>query len=196
MSIKKSLASFFPSLALISLCVNDKMDESSEISLHYFHAKGRAELIRLIMVYCDRPFLDHRLKYSEWPKFKELTPIGELPVLEMKNTNEDESFMLCQSSTIVRRLASMLKIDGDNETEKAIVDETFECIRQLSEEILQAKTERNETLQMELFRKIRQFKAPPLLFHLERRAKINSTTVAGTGSVRHINLLRRLHSPP
>jgi prostaglandin-H2 D-isomerase / glutathione transferase len=41
-----------------------------EYKLHYFHAKGLGEAIRLMLHYTGQPFEDIRIASEQWPELK------------------------------------------------------------------------------------------------------------------------------
>ena len=50
--------------------------------LTYFNMKGRAELIRWLLVLSHEPFEDVRVEKEDWPNIIATTPCGKLPVFE------------------------------------------------------------------------------------------------------------------
>ena len=50
--------------------------------LTYFNARGRAEVIRLLLKAGNKEFEDVRITKEEWPELKAKTPTGFLPTLE------------------------------------------------------------------------------------------------------------------
>ena len=42
----------------------------SFIKLNYLNGRSRGELIRYILHYAQVPFVDNRIQFEEWPKFK------------------------------------------------------------------------------------------------------------------------------
>jgi len=85
--------------------------------LVYFGARGKAEGIRYILAYGKIDYEDKRLDYeTEWPKFKEETPFGQVPVLYA-----DEK-CIAQSLAIARYFARECGIDGKTSWDKARAD--------------------------------------------------------------------------
>lgn len=84
--------------------------------LYYFNMKGRGEAIRLIFAQAGVPFEDYRFKEGEWPTYKEKTPMGQAPVLEV------DGKQLCQSLAIARYLAKQFGLQGSNDWEAAQCD--------------------------------------------------------------------------
>jgi glutathione S-transferase len=50
--------------------------------LHYFDARGRAELIRLIFAAAGKKFEDVRFQREVWQDYKPMSPTGQAPFLE------------------------------------------------------------------------------------------------------------------
>ncbi|VDO65693.1 unnamed protein product [Heligmosomoides polygyrus] len=74
-------------------------------TLHYFNIRGRGEPIRLIFVYFDVKFEDHRIANDDWPKFKPGAPMGQVPYLDV----DGGKLVLCQMQSICRYLAKSLR---------------------------------------------------------------------------------------
>uniref|UniRef100_A0AC34RSU9 GST N-terminal domain-containing protein n=1 Tax=Panagrolaimus sp. JU765 TaxID=591449 RepID=A0AC34RSU9_9BILA len=69
--------------------------------LQSFKTNGRAGGIRLFMDYLKLPHEDEIVELDEWPKIKESTPFGKLPVL----ISNEENFILPETLAIYRFLA-------------------------------------------------------------------------------------------
>lgn len=52
------------------LQVEEDDNMSHEYKLTYFDTAGRAEMIRLIFIYCNQPFEDNRIKLIDWAELK------------------------------------------------------------------------------------------------------------------------------
>jgi prostaglandin-H2 D-isomerase / glutathione transferase len=88
----------------------------SDITLHYFDGKARAELARLILAAGDIKYNDVRLSFEEWPSKKPLAPAGQLPYIEF------DGIRIPQSIALSRYLAKLAKIAGNDDIEQAKVD--------------------------------------------------------------------------
>ncbi|GFO21755.1 histone-lysine N-methyltransferase SETMAR [Plakobranchus ocellatus] len=51
--------------------------------VHYFDARGRGEIIRLLLTYAGQKFEDNRIGGEDWAKFKPSTPFGQMPVFQI-----------------------------------------------------------------------------------------------------------------
>jgi len=66
--------------------------------LYYFNFKAKAELIRVILAAAGQEFEDVRFEREDWPKYKPLSPFGQVPFFEEHNGSE--VFKLGQSCAI------------------------------------------------------------------------------------------------
>nr|AAB63382.1 28 kDa glutathione-S transferase [Paragonimus westermani] len=64
--------------------------------LTYFNARGRAELIRMVLHAAELEFEDHRIEMSDWPAIKPTIPGGQLPILDV-TTKSGESDKMDES---------------------------------------------------------------------------------------------------
>ena len=90
--------------------------------LTYFDARGRGEGIRYIFAQAGVKYEDNRIKREDWPKLKETTPFGQLPILEV------DGKVLSGSGSICRLLAEKFGLAGLNEFENAELDSIADFI--------------------------------------------------------------------
>ncbi|GMR36255.1 hypothetical protein PMAYCL1PPCAC_06450, partial [Pristionchus mayeri] len=90
--------------------------------LTYFYIRGRGEPIRMLFHLAGVQFEDKRLQLEDWPKLKNSTPFGSLPMLEFDNQQ------LGQSQAITRYLATRFGLSGRTPMEEAQVDALADCI--------------------------------------------------------------------
>lgn len=91
-------------------------------TLTYFDARGRAEVIRLILEETGTPYRERRVAVEQWPALKPTLPLGQLPIYE------EGDLLLFQSHAIYRYLARKHDLYGKDEREHIrcdIVNETF-----------------------------------------------------------------------
>ena len=69
-----------------------------QYKLYYFNLLGRAELSRLILAAAGQEYEDVRIERENWPKLKESTPFGKMPLLEVHDGSN--VFKLSQSIAI------------------------------------------------------------------------------------------------
>jgi len=102
----------------------------STYKVHYFEGRGRAELIRLLLVAAEQKFDDIRITKEKWPEVKETTPTGVLPYVETP-----EGKLLTQSSAIARYLAKKYNLYGKTECEFYLVERALEQIHDIVTEL-------------------------------------------------------------
>lgn len=90
----------------------------STYKLTYFNLRGRAEVARLIFAATGTAYTDDRVETADWPKLKETTPLGQLPLLTVDNEEKPYS----QSLALTRYLARELKVAGTSATEQMQAD--------------------------------------------------------------------------
>jgi glutathione S-transferase len=84
--------------------------------LYYFPLRGRAETARLLLTYTGTKFEDVKIAMEQWPAFKEKTPMGQLPVLEV------DGKQISQSVAIARYVAREHGLLGKSNWEMAKAD--------------------------------------------------------------------------
>jgi glutathione S-transferase len=134
----------------------------SGYKLTYFDGRGRAEIIRLILVTADVPFTDNRITFEEFGKLKPTLPFGQLPVFEFDNK------VLCQSFTIARFLARKYGLAGKTDFEQAQAEMVADCIDDsLRPIVVFVRFEQDPVKKAELKKKYIEEQLPAFLKHLE-----------------------------
>ena len=64
--------------------------------LTYFDGRGRAEILRLILAYNGRKYIDNRISFEEWATIQSSTPFGALPVLEINGCMYAQAIAVAQ----------------------------------------------------------------------------------------------------
>jgi len=99
---------------------------STDYKLTYFNARGRGEIIRLVLVTAGVPFEDKRIEHSDWPAKKSSIEkdlvFGQIPLLEFGDVK------LCQSLAIARFLARKYNLAGKTDLDQARADMIVDCI--------------------------------------------------------------------
>jgi len=78
--------------------------------VNYFNSRGKAELIRMLLVAAEQKFEDVRIEKDKWPEIKATTPTGVLPFVETPDGK-----ILVQSGAIARLLAKKFNFYGKND---------------------------------------------------------------------------------
>jgi protein disulfide-isomerase-like protein len=97
----------------------DGQKDSELAELRYFGARGRAEVIRLLLEELGIRYLDTRFDNEEWPKHKQNThlfPFGQVPSLSIDGHD------LVQTGAITRYLGRKYGMYGDNNLETTMID--------------------------------------------------------------------------
>ncbi|CAH1247078.1 HPGDS [Branchiostoma lanceolatum] len=111
--------------------------------LTYFNARARGELVRLIFAAAGVEYEDVRFDYEQWAAFKESTPMGQIPVLEV------EGRTMCQSLAIARYVARETGLCGKTSWAEAQVD-MFVCgADDLLTKLLNVRFEKDEATKEE-----------------------------------------------
>lgn len=98
--------------------------------LHYFNARGRAELIRLVLTAAEVEFEDIRFTREEWPEAKKSAPTGVAPWVETPKGN------LVQSGAIARLIAKKHGLFGEGDWEYYQVERALGQIDDISGELM------------------------------------------------------------
>ncbi len=102
-----------------------------KLKLTYFDFDGgRGESIRLALVIGDIPFEDHRIPISEWPAYKDRTPLRQVPVMEI------DGEIITQSNTINRLVGKMTGLYPDDALQAAYCDETMATVEDIVSKIV------------------------------------------------------------
>ncbi|KAK6176050.1 hypothetical protein SNE40_014411 [Patella caerulea] len=136
--------------------------------LHYFDVRGRGEIIRLLFNAAGQKFEDVRYTKETWPLFKPLTPLGQLPCLEVDGT------LYPQSGAIYSYLAREFGLYGKNNMEIFKVDIVMNIINDLMPFIVSVFVEeKDEEKKKILLEKLVNDDAPKYLAQLEHVALQN-----------------------
>jgi len=99
--------------------------------VHYFNSRGKAEVIRFLLVAAEQKFEDIRVEKEKWPELKPKTPTGVLPYVETP-----ENQVLVQSGAIARLLAKKYNFYGKTENEFYLVERALAQIEDISSELI------------------------------------------------------------
>ena len=138
--------------------------------LTYFDARGRGEGIRYIFAQAGVKYEDNRIKREDWPKLKETTPFGQLPILEV------DGKVLSGSGSICRLLAEKFGLAGLNEFENAELDSIADFINDFAlTQITKFWGEKDEARKAELKKEIIEKQIPRYFGTLEKRIVANNS---------------------
>jgi glutathione S-transferase len=130
----------------------------STYKFHYYNARGRGEICRLIFAAAGEKFEDIRYELTEWPSHKAEMPLGQIPVLEYNGVK------LPQSLSIARFLAQQFELAGKDNFEQAKVDAVVDTILDLTTKTVAFSFEKDQAKKQELIKK---FLDEELSKHLE-----------------------------
>jgi len=137
-----------------------------DYKLTYFPAKGRGEVIRILLSLAGEEFEDERISGEDWAKFKPQTPLKAMPVLSMKGRP-----LVCQTNAICRYLARKYGFYGCNPWEELLVDEVVEAVQDLVSEKVKAFFEKDENKKAELAKSFLENTLPKFLDYFRLRSK-------------------------
>ncbi|CAH8669928.1 unnamed protein product [Dicrocoelium dendriticum] len=104
----------------------------------YFHLRGSAEPIRLVLHAAGIPFEDERIEFSDWPARKASIPGGRLPVLVISKPEDSKPTYYQESLAIAQFLARRFKLMGDTDEENYLIDRIIGQCRDFSKELYDA----------------------------------------------------------
>jgi glutathione S-transferase/predicted transcriptional regulator len=102
--------------------VQKKSSAHPALKLHYFNARGRAELARLMLAEADIKYTDERYDGKKFGEVKNTMPFGQVPVLEVGNVK------IAQSGAINRYVAKLTGLYGKNNEESSKIDMVYQSL--------------------------------------------------------------------
>lgn len=102
----------------------------SEPKLIYFSARGRAEVIRLLLAEAGVSYIDDTFA---GPKFAEVKASGRLPFLAVPVWEED-GFRLAQSAAIANHIARGHGLRGSTPRDEALIDQALGAVEDVRNE--------------------------------------------------------------
>lgn len=106
-------------------------DMSKKYVVHYFEARGRAEIIRLTLKAAGLEFEDHRFTREQWPEEKKKAPAGLAPWVE---TPEGEK--LSESAAISRYIAQEHGLYGKTAKDNYYMERAIGAITDVFNEMM------------------------------------------------------------
>jgi glutathione S-transferase len=102
----------------------------AKLKLTYFDFHGgRGEPARLALAMAGILFEDDRVTFADWPRRKQETPYGAVPLLEV------DCKILAQSNAINRYVGKLANLYPTDPWEAALCDETMEAVEDITNKI-------------------------------------------------------------
>ncbi len=102
----------------------------AKLKLTYFDFHGgRGEPARLALAMAGIPFEDDRVTFADWPRRKQETPFGAVPLLEV------DGEILAQSNAINRYVGKLAGLYPTDPWDAALCDETMEAVEDITNKI-------------------------------------------------------------
>ncbi|CAF0717788.1 unnamed protein product [Brachionus calyciflorus] len=158
----------------------------AEYKLHYFNARGRAEIIRLIFAAAGQKYEDIRFEREQWPEYKLKAPLGQAPFLEI--TQKGKTFQLGQSMTIARYLARRFGLAGKGPEEEAEVEMYGDQITDILNEIIKIHFEKDEARKAESAKKFFEETLPNILKTLQSKIEKNGSGFLAASGLTWVDL--------
>jgi len=147
------------------------------VKLHYFNARGRAELVRYLLAYNKIAWEDVRYTKEEWQAKKASDgscpnfPTGQLPVLEINK--DGKTYYGTQSLSLARKIARKHNLVGKGEFEEYRCDEVVDALSDLINYAVLAYLEQDAERKEKIKTRLRNEEYPRILGFLEKRLKEN-----------------------
>eukprot|EP00916_Digyalum_oweni_P024081 GHVL01039849.1.p1 GENE.GHVL01039849.1~~GHVL01039849.1.p1 ORF type:complete len:206 (+),score=9.40 GHVL01039849.1:384-1001(+) len=139
-----------------------------DIKVFYFDARGRAEIIRLVLSLAGQDFDDVRFSREEWPKYKEVAPFGQAPFAEYKGKKYG------QSGAIASFFADEFSLYGKTNLDHVRIDEVIGLSNDLLQLRMKVHFEQDETKKAELDTKLIEEDLPKYFGYFQRLLQENS----------------------
>ncbi|RUS87281.1 hypothetical protein EGW08_004961 [Elysia chlorotica] len=140
-----------------------------QVKLVYFDARGRAELLRLILHQSGVKFEDQRVTFADWPALKPKMPFSSLPFLEIDGKAYNESMCLC------RFAARRHNLIGKTDVDALYVDQILTQSDELRTKQIKIKFNKDEAEKATLAKAYAEEQLPQFLGNMEKRLKDNKT---------------------
>jgi glutathione S-transferase len=129
--------------------------------------RGRAEITRLILAACNRPYNDIRFDYSQWSEYKPKMVLGQIPVVEFA-----DGLQLPQSLTIARYFARETGLAGKDNLESAKIDAIVDTEQDINEKFFNKIVYENDKQKKET--ELEKFINEDLPKHLQNLTKLKN----------------------
>ncbi|CAG5127941.1 unnamed protein product [Candidula unifasciata] len=142
---------------------------SNSLKLFYYDAKGRAELIRLVLAAGGREYENVILTQDDWQTEKYKTPFGQLPVMEIGGKK------YAQSIALANYCAAECGLYGKTNLDRLNIDQVVCLGSDLVSLATQAFHEKDETRKAEKMKNFAEVEAPRFFNMYEKLLKESST---------------------
>ncbi|CAG5129350.1 unnamed protein product [Candidula unifasciata] len=140
---------------------------SSKIIVNYFDLTGRAEIIRLVLVYAGKEFEDNRISRDKWPEIKPKSPFGQLPFVEI------DGKVYGQSLALANFFAREFNLYGRSNLDSLKIDQVAQLNEDFFQEVVKVFTADPEK-KAEVEKKLQEEAAPKFWGFYERLLKENN----------------------
>ncbi|XP_067008871.1 glutathione S-transferase-like [Anabrus simplex] len=141
--------------------------------LTYFNLRGLGEPIRFLFHYGGIAFEDNRIEFADWPKVKDSTPFGKLPVLEV----DGKPFP--QGASIARYVAKQVGLAGKDDLEALEIDSVVDTLVDLRLALAGFYFESDEAVKQKKKDIALKETVPSMLSKLDARVKENGGYFVG-----------------
>ncbi|XP_075980036.1 glutathione S-transferase 2-like [Anticarsia gemmatalis] len=144
----------------------------SKVVFYYFNVKALGEGARLLLSYGGEEFVDHRVDLDEWPKLKEKTPFGQLPMLVIDGKQYAQSFSIC------RYLGNKYGLAGDNDEEAFEIDQNVDLLVDIRAKATAVYSEKDPEAKKKMQEDFTKNVYPVMLEQLNKLVKKNNGHIA------------------
>eukprot|EP00842_Homolaphlyctis_polyrhiza_P000523 jgi/Hompol1/1471/HPOL_000347-RA len=136
-----------------------------KLKLTYFKSRGRGEACRLALYIAEIPFEDERIDGAAWPKLKPFTPLGQLPVLTINDTDK-----IAQSGAILRYAGALGGLyPKDDALRCARIDQIVFHVEDIMNAMIPLMSPSEDlAAHIKLLKQISEIQLPPLFASLNR----------------------------
>lgn len=141
---------------------------NSKIKLTYFNFTGRAECIRLVLIYGGKEFDDCRIPREKWPEIKPTSPFGQVPFVEI------DGKAYGQSMAIAKYFARECGLYGETNLDGLRIDQMCMLTDDFIQKVVEIFRESDVAKKAEIEKKVKEEHAPTFLAFLEKLCQESS----------------------
>ncbi|KAK0041640.1 glutathione S-transferase 7 [Biomphalaria pfeifferi] len=139
------------------------------LKLIYFDARGRAEIIRLVLAATGQKFEDIRITQEQWPSEKPKTPFGQVPVIEIDGKKYG------QGLAIATYCAREFGLYGKSNLDALQIDQVVQLGVDFKTAATKLFYEKDEKKKEEILKSLKEVEVPKYLGFFEKLLKENKT---------------------